>query len=596
VESRRLLIAALLSIGILLGWQALFPPPKPTPPPGPPDATAQEPAAAQTPAAGAPAAQSPASTSEPASGAGVGGAQPSTTPPVDAPVAGESEQTVVLENERVRVEISSRGAQLVSYVIKTKSAEDGGPLDLVQRRGNSPYPFALIAPDGSQQALDKVLFAVEREDLPEPVVHFRYQGPEGGATKTFHLVADGRLDFDIALSGAAHDARVLFGPGIRARTEQELGNRFNRRAVVWGSGGEANLADARKPKEEKRLPGRDVKWVGVEDTYFLAVVIPEKGLAEALLEPVILHQVGDDPRSFDAEPLAAGAEVPEADKKLPRDYRILLETEAGGLSGTSFWGAKQYDRLAALPWGLEKTVRWGWLGFLARPLLYALQWIHAHITPNYGWSIVLLTIALRLLLFPLSAASFKSMRKMQQINPRMQAIRERYRPKLRDKQGRFNPDMQRQMNEEIMALYRQEGVNPAGGCLPMLVQLPIFFAFYQLLSTAVELYRSPWAFWIHDLTAPDPYYILPLVMGATQFIQQKMSPPPPDPTQRRLMQLLPVVFTVFSFGFPSGLVLYWMTNNLATIAQQKLYNRSHSDEPATTGAPAKKGARGGKRK
>jgi YidC/Oxa1 family membrane protein insertase len=584
LETRRLLIAAVLSLAILFGWQALFPPPKPAPPAPPPSAAAAP--------AAEPAAPSAPPTSAPEANPTAPAAAPTAAPPAP-PISATSEKRVVLENETARVELSNRGAQLVSYVLKRERAEQGGALDLVQRRGDSPYPFALVGPDGGALPYDAALFAVERAD---GAATFEYRDATGGAKKSFHLLPDGRLDFDIALSGEARDARILFGPGIRARTVSELAYRFNHRSAVWRTAaGEVDLADARSPKQERRLPGSDLQWVGVEDTYFLAVVIPEKGLAEALLQPVVLKPAPGDTRSFDAVPLAASGEVSEAEKKDPKDIRVLLATSRGELAGTTFWGAKQYDRLAALPWGLEKTVRWGMLGVLARPLLWVLQWIHAHIVSNYGWSIVLLTIALRLLLFPLSAASFKSMRKMQLINPKMQAIRERYRPKLRDKQGRMNPDMQRQMNEEIMALYRQEGVNPAGGCLPMLVQLPIFFAFYELLENAVELYHAPWILWVHDLAAPDPHYLLPLLMGATQFLQQKMSPPPPDPMQRRLMQLLPVVFTVFSFGFPSGLVLYWMTNNLATIAQQKLYNRSHPNAPAPAPASGKKG-RGGKPK
>jgi YidC/Oxa1 family membrane protein insertase len=240
-------------------------------------------------------------------------------------------------------------------------------------------------------------------------------------------------------------------------------------------------------------------------------------------------------------------------------------------------------------------VRWGWLGFLARPMLWALQWIHEHVVPNYGWAIVVLTTVLKVLLLPLSLAAFKSMRKMQKLNPRMQAIREKWRGKLRDKQGRFNADAQRQMNEEIMGLYRAEGVNPAGGCLPILVQLPIFFAFYQLLSTTVELWRSPWALWIADLTAPDPYYVLPIVMGLTQIVQQRMTPAPPDPIQRRMIQAMPIVFTIFSLGFPAGLVLYWLTNNVLSIVQQGIYNR-YQDSHATAETPGPARAGKGKRK
>ena len=157
-------------------------------------------------------------------------------------------------------------------------------------------------------------------------------------------------------------------------------------------------------------------------------------------------------------------------------------------------------------------------------------------------------------------------------SPYMQAIRERWKGKLRDKNGRFNADAQRQMNEEIMGLYRAEGVNPAGGCFPLLIQLPIFFAFYSLLSTAVELWRSPWIGWIHDLTVADPYYVLPIVMGIAQFWQTKMTPTTADPAQQRIMMFMPIMFTVMSLSFPSGLVIYWLVSTLFTIGQQYFTN------------------------
>jgi YidC/Oxa1 family membrane protein insertase len=277
---------------------------------------------------------------------------------------------------------------------------------------------------------------------------------------------------------------------------------------------------------------------------------------------------------------------------LARDFLLEIEGRDGRIEATSYWGSKQLDRLTALPYGLDKTVKLGVFGFLARPLLYSLQWIHANVVANYGWAIILLTIALKIVLLPLSLSAFKSMRKMQKLNPKMQAVRERWKGKLRDKSGRFNSDAQRQMNEEIMGLYRSEGVNPAGGCFPMLIQLPVFFSFYSLLASAVELWHSPWIMWIHDLTAPDPYYVLPIVMGLSQIIQQRMTPPPPDPMQKRLMQFLPVVFTIFSLGFASGLVLYWLTNNILTIAQQKVYNSVKDHEPQEVAVVGRGGRKG----
>jgi YidC/Oxa1 family membrane protein insertase len=192
---------------------------------------------------------------------------------------------------------------------------------------------------------------------------------------------------------------------------------------------------------------------------------------------------------------------------------------------------------------------------------------------NYGWCIVLMTIAIKIVLFPLTHKSYVSMQKMQKLNPRMEAIRQKHRGKLRDKQGRPNLEAQRKMNEEMQQLFRDEGVSPAGGCLPIVLQMPIFFGFYQLLSNAVELWSQPWIGWIQDLTIKDPFYVLPLVMGATQFASTRMMPAPSNPTQRILITTMPIWFTIFSLGFPSGLVLYWLVNNVLTIVQQAGYNK-----------------------
>ena len=263
---------------------------------------------------------------------------------------------------------------------------------------------------------------------------------------------------------------------------------------------------------------------------------------------------------------------------------VLVRPTNGRLSAEAYWGPKVYDDLATLPYGLEKSVELGPFGFLSRPLLYGLRWIHENVVSNWGWAIILMTVAIRLVLFPLNHKSVVSMQKMQEVNPKIQAIRQKYRSKLKDKQGRPNPEAQRKMNEEIMALYKQEGVNPAGGCLPLLLQIPVLFAFYSLLSTAIELRYAPWIGWIHDLSAPDPLLILPIVMGASQFLQQKLTPTAGDPMQRRIMMLLPIFFTILFLGFPSGLVLYWLTNNLLGIAQQVVYKRMKDKKAAEAAA------------
>jgi YidC/Oxa1 family membrane protein insertase len=570
VDEKRLLIAALLSVAVIVVWQLLFPPPEPPRRPAPTPSAAE--ARARAGDAGAPPAP-PA----PAPGAAGASAVPSAAPAAPRePVAATAEERVVLENDALRAELTNRGVQLVSLVLKDKRLADGTPLELVARRGDSPYPLALIAPGGAPHALNAALFAVEREERAGIAsARFRFRGEAGAADKRVTLGPDGRIEVEVEVPGGlGAGGGVLLGPGLRVRTKEELGSRYNRRAAVFRAAGEVGHVDAADPEAPLRLPAGGLDWVGLEDTYFLTAVVAAEGLDEARIEPVTLRAVelGDATR-FDGVPFATADALSSEEKARPRDLRLVLVPAGERLRVVSVWSAKQYDRLSAFGAGLEETVRWGWLGFLARPLLRALQWIHLHLAPNYGWAIVVLTTALKIVLLPLSIASFKSMRKMQKLNPKMQAIREKWRPKLRDKSGRYNPDAQRHMNEEVMGLYRREGVNPAGGCLPILVQLPIFLAFYQLLSTAVELWQSPWELWIRDLTAPDPYYALPIVMGLTQIVQQRMTPPPPDPMQKRMLQILPIVFTVFSLGFPSGLVLYWLTNNVLSIAQQGLYNR-----------------------
>jgi YidC/Oxa1 family membrane protein insertase len=600
LDNRRLLLAALLSMGVLLLWQVLFPSARPQP-----GAEAPHPPAEAGAAPSSPGSAAPTSVPQPAAGAPASGAQ--TAPAAAArpsaardlptePTAGESEHRFVLENAQLRAEFSNRGAQLVSLVVKGTTADGGNALELVQPREQSPYPFALLDAGGAPTALDQALFAAATDSgAGGQELVFRYRGEPGAAFKRFVLRADGLLDFTIEADSDGFG--VLVGPGLRALTATELESRQHPRAAVWSASGEVGALDARGAKEERRFSGAQLAWIGLEDTYFLSAIVPDKGLAEALVEPQLLV-AGAAPTQFDARPLPGQNELTPEEKKLPRALRLVLRADDGRISGTSYWGPKQYDRLAALPWGLERTIQWGWRGFIARPMLKALQWIHAHLVANYGWSIVILTSVIKLALLPLSISAFKSMRKMQKLNPRMQAIRERWRGKLRDKQGRFNSDAQRQMNEEIMALYRQEGANPAGGCLPILVQLPIFFAFYTLLATTVELWHAPWLGWIKDLSSPDPYYVLPIVMGISQVLQQRMTPPPPDPVQRKLIQAMPIMFTVFSLGFASGLVLYWFTNNLWSIAQQALYNsfKDHHPEGGEPAAetPAKRG-RGGRK-
>lgn len=224
-------------------------------------------------------------------------------------------------------------------------------------------------------------------------------------------------------------------------------------------------------------------------------------------------------------------------------------------SATLYAGPKIQDDLKQVSSGLELTVDYGFLWFLAQPIFWLLQLIHS-LFGNWGWSIIVLTVLIKLAFFPLSAASYKSMARMRAVAPKLQA--------LKDQHG----DDRQKMSQAMMELYRKEKINPLGGCLPILVQMPVFLALYWVLLESVEMRQAPWLGWIVDLSIKDPYFILPIIMGATMFFQQTLNPTPPDPMQARILKLMPIVFTFFFLWFPAGLVLYWVVNNILSIGQQ----------------------------
>ena len=241
--------------------------------------------------------------------------------------------------------------------------------------------------------------------------------------------------------------------------------------------------------------------------------------------------------------------------------KITVPAGAYGEYKAQFYvGPKDQDKLEALAEYLDLTVDYGFLWMLAKPIFAAMKYIH-ELVGNWGWSIILLTVCIKVLLYPLSAASLRSMAKMRSLQPKMESLKETY------------GDDRQKMSQELMALYKKEKVNPAGGCFPMLLQMPVFLSLYWVLLESVEIRHSPWIFWIQDLSAKDPYFILPLVMGASMLLMQKMQPMPTDPTQAMVMKVMPIAFTFFFMIFPSGLVLYWTVNNLLSMLQQWYVNR-----------------------
>ena len=225
-----------------------------------------------------------------------------------------------------------------------------------------------------------------------------------------------------------------------------------------------------------------------------------------------------------------------------------------------FVGPKLQDQLAAVANDLDLTVDYGKLTFLAKPLFKLLSWVEGWVQ-NWGWAIVMVTLLIKLVFYPLTAASGKSMAKMRELAPRMKQLQERYK------------DDRQKLSQAMMELYKKEKVNPAAGCLPILIQMPFFFAFYWVLVESVEMRQAPFMLWINDLSSRDPFFVLPILMGAAMLLQTRLNPTPPDPVQARVMQIMPIVFTAFFMLFPAGLVLYWLTNTVFSIAQQWRINQ-----------------------
>ncbi|MGD9330481.1 MAG: membrane protein insertase YidC [Desulfobacterales bacterium] len=301
------------------------------------------------------------------------------------------------------------------------------------------------------------------------------------------------------------------------------------------------------------------RWIGLTDRYFMTVLIPDEIVSASMQ----MATVGDDM-------VIAQLVMPETS---------IAPRQAKQLSYRAFIGPKEMEMLSQANYKLGKAVNFGWFDFLAKPFLWIMNQIYK-VIPNYGIAIILLTLLTKIILWPLGNKSYKSMNDMKRVQPLMMEIREKYK------------DDKKKMNEETMALYRTYKVNPVGGCLPMIVQLPVFFALYRMLYQAIELRHAPFFGWINDLSAPDrlfhfgftvpfmqpPYGIpvLTIVMGATMFLQQKMSPPPGDPTQAKLMMFMPLIFTVIFINFSSGLVLYWLINNIFSIGQQYYIQKKYA--------------------
>jgi YidC/Oxa1 family membrane protein insertase len=543
---KRLLLAAALSLAVLAFWEFVQPKPQKPPPGRVAPATA-----------GASAASLGLPTALPISAEVSTAPAPASAEPLPAPVAGRAEERTTLENDVVRAVFSNRGAVLTSLFLLRHVDDEKKPLDLIrQMPPPAPKPLAITFPGNAELTgrIGAALFAVEREG--DRALHFSYADDAVAVTKDVRF-QNGYL-FDVKVKVVGPPYVLTAGSGLRNPGKEEQASRYIMPATAIAmTGNGLTRARADKLGQPVEWPIGDKGFAGLEDNYFLEVLLPRQATT-AVAFPVALK---------DAE----GKPAPTVGVGL---------TGRGELSVRAFFGPKDVEILEGLKLGLEKTVDFGWYGILARPLLWLLKRTYGWVG-NYGVAILLVTLAIRILLFPLMHKSYSSMKKMQKLQPKMNAIRDKY------KKAKSDAAQRQKMNEELMKLYQAEGYNPMSGCFPILLQLPILVAFYNVLSRSIELRHAPFVLWIHDLSAVDRTYVLLILMTVTMYVQQAMTPTTADPMQKKIFMAMPLLWGFFLKDMPSGLVLYWLFSNVLTILQQVLIQKLGNKDEPTIEKPAK---------
>jgi YidC/Oxa1 family membrane protein insertase len=552
---KRLIAAIVLSFLVLFGYQALFNKPDKTPPR--PQITATEAPVTPVPGTSAPVQeQKPAAVpeSKPA-------AAEATAPQDLTSVAAGAETDIVVDTSLYRAVWSNKGGVLKSWTLKKhkNSLKEKKDLELVPARAAEMgrYPFSLGLDDAALAGiLNASLFqapeaGLDLSDGAKGEIRFVYSdGASVRAEKTFGFTGGSYVmttEVRVWKDGQPVTPSVVWGPGIGNPTSAEAKKSYSatRGSAVY-TGGKVYRMNERKFK-----PGENtynfVDWGAYEENYFVALFAlpPQKGRA------AFQQEAGN----------GAGGQLPAY---------FLYVTEPG----QAFIGPKESEALKAFGLDAKKVINYGTFGAIAEILLAVVRFCHS-LVPNWGVAIILLTILIKLIFFPLTYSSTKSMAKMADLQPKVKAIRAKY------KKSKTDIDQRRQMNEEMMKLYKEQGVNPAGGCLPLLIQLPVFWGVFRMLVVAVEFRHAPFMLWLQDLSVMDPLYITPVLMGITQFISQKMTPSSADPAQAKMMLLMPFVMTIFFMNLQSGLILYWLTTNVLQIGQQALMNKMmHRHAPA----------------
>lgn len=547
MEMRLLLAFALMGL-VLLGWQYVFPPPKPAPAQKKAAQPAQQKKAEPAPAP-AQAAPAEAASQEPLAAAG-------------------REETLVIETDVYRLALSNRGATIRSWRLKKYRDSQKQPVELVSAAAaaRAGWPFSYVfhkEQDKPETDLNESLFLAR---LVDPLtVEFTFSDGRVRAKKVFKFEQKSYrslISSEVTSGGRGVPHLLSWRGGFGDPTVQNAAGL--QQAVYYDTANSKLVAEHSKiAKEGPVLFSGAYQFAGLQDTYFAALAMPDPGSS-------IDFQVWED--KFKPKPEA--------------DETPHVGAAFGGRAANSFHfftGPKDTDILRATDRKLEQLIDWGWFGFIAKPLFLALHWVNDNLTNNWGWAIVLVTVIINFLMLPLKFSSLRSMQKMAALKPEIEKINERYKGV-----GLRDPKKQKQ-NEELMALYQKHGINPMGGCVPLLLQMPFFIAFYKVLSVAIELRGASWL-WVTDLSQPEtlPIRMLPVGMLVSQVWMQRITPSTGgDPSQQRIMMIvMPVMLTVMFYGASSGLVLYWLTGNVVGIIQQLFFNKVM---PAA--APAKAGAR-----
>jgi YidC/Oxa1 family membrane protein insertase len=487
--------------------------------------------------------------------------------PASAPQQAASESETVIENDVYRIVFTNAGGRVKSWVLKKQTDDKGGQLELVNAEAAKRYgyPLTLWSYDETlREKLNSVLYVATSTGTTAPAeIKFAYDDGDVSVKKTFTFDRSSYVvgvHTAVEVKGAPVTAFPMWPAGFGA---DMTGSQYAAGQIVYQYDSKVERLAIKKISGDGTLPG-PFHWAGVSDQYFAAVFLPQ------------------DPQNTSMVTLRNAIEIPHGGSDTNQKDKVdVLGAAVGNLKGATdtrlYVGPKALSDLESVSvpgiTGTEPDLRqlidFGWWGIIARPLFVWLKWMHSHIVANWGWAILLQTLVINLALLPLRLSQMKSMLKMQRVAPQIKSIQEKYKKySLRDPR-------KAEMNQEISALYKKEGVNPAGGCLPLLIQTPFLFAYYRMLNVAMDLRHAPWM-WVHDLSAPDPWHILPIAIIITMFLMQRMTPQAGmDPAQQKMMNLMmPGMLGLMSWNLPAGLGLYWAAGQLIGIVQQSVMNRT----------------------